>query len=98
MNGLNFLCLLLFVTLASGHSSYKSKIPNGHNVKHPCTGEVWGAVGHMSSGYTPQKNVFGEVKFIYFHKLCFKNKTSILFVVFSRNCFVLCVSLMTCKE
>lgn len=67
------LCLALFVLclgLADGYSRFKREIPNGYGVQHPCPGQGhWDAVGHMSGGYTPRKNVFGEVSQLYINMI-----------------------------
>mmetsp|Transcript_73177 Transcript_73177/g.184801 ORF Transcript_73177/g.184801 Transcript_73177/m.184801 type:complete len:139 (-) Transcript_73177:126-542(-) len=42
---------------ALGHGTYQKLFPNGDKVMR--NGEAWPAVGHMSPGYTPDKNPFG---------------------------------------
>lgn len=62
MQGLILVLSLLCFGLTYGYSRFKREIPNGYGVQHPCPGKGhWDAVGHMSGGYTPQKNVFGQV-------------------------------------
>lgn len=42
--------------------NYRTKIPNGHKVPHPCnpTSDKWVAVGHMLPGGRGPRNPFGE--------------------------------------
>ncbi|KAK3764739.1 hypothetical protein RRG08_042048 [Elysia crispata] len=48
------------VTLSSSYSFYRSVLPNGNNVLHPCKpGEVWSAVGHENPAGGGTRNSFG---------------------------------------
>ncbi|XP_045214816.2 spidroin-1-like [Mercenaria mercenaria] len=61
MKGIIVTLSLLCFGLTYGFSRYRRQIPNGYGVNHPCRGKGhWSAVGHMSGGYTRQKNVFGQ--------------------------------------
>ena len=58
-------CLLLVQLLglsctAWAYNVYRDRIPNGHNVQHPCkTNTVWNGVGHISQQGGGDRNVFG---------------------------------------
>ena len=69
---LTLVALCLFVGIVRGRPSYKNKIPNGHNIPHPCTPNTdWAGVGHWLMGGSGALNPFGEVR-------CITNITDII--------------------
>ncbi|XP_046545885.1 tyramine beta-hydroxylase-like [Haliotis rubra] len=43
-----------------GYGGYRDRIPNGHNLTHPCvTGEMWQGVGHVKPAGGGDRNQFG---------------------------------------
>ncbi|XP_055862377.1 tyramine beta-hydroxylase-like [Biomphalaria glabrata] len=55
-----FLFVVLFAPGALAYRSFKSKIPNGDAVPHPCKANtLWEGVGHFIEGGTGPRNPFG---------------------------------------
>ncbi|XP_067664198.1 dopamine beta-hydroxylase-like [Haliotis asinina] len=51
---------LTWIGVTYGYRGYRDRIPNGHNLSHPCVkGEVWQGVGHVNPAGGGARNQFG---------------------------------------